>query len=114
MFTFTFTLHSSVFIDMLTDRHQAMNRSPNNDSRRVYRKRSEPIRIVSLSSLNKTTVKLNAKNSEFLVNSSNGNAIDGRWQPMPRPAIEVNVSPSSWSGLHSRVLESRKIAVEAF
>ena len=99
---------------MLTDRQQAMNRSPNNDSRRVYRKRSEPIRIVSLSSLNKTTVKLNAKNSEFLVNSSNGKAIDGRWQPMPRPAIEVSVSPSSWSGLHSRVLESRKITVEAF
>ena len=99
---------------MLTDRQQAMNRSPNNDSGKVYRKRSEPVRIVSLSSLNKTTVKLNAKNSEFLVNSSNGNAIDGRWQPMPRPAIEVNVSPSSWSGLHSRVLDSRKIAVEAF
>ena len=54
------------------------------------------------------------KNLEFLVNSSNGNATDGQWQPMPKPAIEVNVSPSSWSGLHSRVLASRKISVEAF
>ena len=54
------------------------------------------------------------KNLEFLVNSSNGNDIDGQWQPMPKPAIEVNVSPSSWSGLHSRGLASRKISVEAF
>ena len=99
---------------MLTDRHQVMNRSPNNDTQRVYRKRPEPIRIVSFSSLNKTTANQKMKNSEFLVNSSNGNAIDGQWQPMPKPAIEVNVSPSSWSGLHSRVLASRKISVEAF
>ena len=99
---------------MLTDRHKAMNRSPNNDTRIVYRKRPEPIRIVSFSSLKKTTANQKTKNSEFLVNSSNGNAIDGQWQPMPKPAIEVNVSPSSWSGLHSRVLASRKISVEAF
>ena len=87
---------------MLTDRQQAMNLSPNNDIRRVYRKRPEPVRIVSLSSLNKTAVNRKTKNPEFLVNSSNANA------------IEVNVSPSSWSGLHSRVLASRKISVEAF
>ena len=99
---------------MLIGRQQAMNRSPNNDTRRVYRKRPEPVRIISFSSLNKTTANRKTKNSEFLVNSSNGNAIDGQWQPMPRPAIEVNVSPSSWSGLHSRVLASRKISVEAF
>ena len=99
---------------MLTDRHQAMNRSPNNDIRRVYRKRLEPVRIVTFSSLNKTTANQKMKNLEFLVNSSNGNATDGQWQPMPKPAIEVKVSPSSWSGLHSRVLASRKISVEAF
>ena len=99
---------------MLIGRQQAMNRSPNNDTRRVYRKRPEPVRIISFSSLNKTTANRKTKNSEFLVNSSNGIAIDGHWQPMPRPAIEVNVSPSSWSGLHSRVIASRKISVEAF
>ena len=99
---------------MLTDRQQAMNLSPNNDIRRVYRKRPEPVRIVSLSSLNKTAVNRKTKNPEFLVNSSNANAIHGQWQPMPRPTIEVNVSPSSWSGLHSRVLASRKISAEAF
>ena len=113
-FTFTFTLHSSISIDMLTEQHQNMNRSPNSDRRQIYRKRPDPVRVVSFSSLNKTTANQKTKNSEFLVNSSNGNAIDGQWQPMPKPAIEVNVSPSSWSGLHSRVLASRKISVEAF
>ena len=99
---------------MLTERHQAMNRSPMTDSRRTYRKRPTPIRVVSFASLNKTTANRIRMNSEILVNSSIGNAIDGRWQPMPKPAIEVNVSPSSWSGLHSRVLASRAITVEAF
>ncbi len=99
---------------MLTDRPRAMNRSPITDSRKVYRKRPEPVRVVSFSSLKKTTANRKIKKFNFLVNSSNGNAIDGRWQPMPRPAIEVNVSPSSWNGLHSRVLASRKITVEAF
>lgn len=113
IFTFTFTLHSSVFIDMLIKRHWTMNRSPNCDSRLIYRKRPEPVRVVSFSSLNKTTGNSTRRNSEVLVNSSNGNATDGLWQPMPKRAIEVNVSPSSWSGLHSRVLASRKITVEA-
>ena len=113
IFTFTFTLHSSVFIDMLIKRHWTMNRNPNCDSRLIYRKRPEPVRVVSFSSLNKTTGNSTRRNSEVLVNSSNGNATDGLWQPMPKRAIEVNVSPSSWSGLHSRVLASRKITVEA-
>ncbi|MED5231760.1 MAG: hypothetical protein VYB30_05285 [Candidatus Thermoplasmatota archaeon] len=90
-----------------------MNRSLNADSPRTYRKRPQPVRVVSFSSLNKTTANRNIRNSEVLVNSSNGNAIDGRWQPMPKSAIEVNVSHSSWSGLHSRVLASRT-AMEAF
>ena len=112
-FTFTFTLHSSISIDMLTEQHQNMNRSPNSDRRQIYRKRPDPVRVVSFSSLNKTTASLHKKNSGYLVNSSKVNSIDGGWQPMPRSAIEVNVSPSSWSGLHSRVLATRKIAVEA-
>jgi hypothetical protein len=113
IFTFTFTLHSSVFIDMLIERHWAMNRSPKCDTRLIYRKRPEPLRVVSFSSLKKTTGNSIRRNSEVLVNSSNGNATDGLWQPMPKRAIEVNVSPSSWSGLHSRVLASRKVTVEA-
>ena len=113
IYTFTFTLHSSVFIDMLIDRHRAMNQRPNCDTRLVYRKRPEPVRVVSFSSLNKTTGNSTRRNSEVLVNSSNGNATDGLWQPMPQRAIEINVSPSSWSGLHSRVLASRKVTMEA-
>ena len=112
-FTFTFTLHSSISIDMLTGQHHNMNRSPNSDRPTIYRKRPEPVRVVSFSSLNKTTASRYKPNSRYLVNSSKGNSIDGGWQPMPRSAIQVNVSPSSWSGLHSRVLASRKIAVEA-
>ena len=112
-FTFTFTLHSSISIDMLTEQHQNMNRSPNSDRRQIYRKRPDPVRVVSFSSLNKTTATLHKTNSGYLVNSSKVNSIDGGWQAMPRSAIEVNVSPSSWSGLHSRVLATRKIAVEA-
>ncbi len=112
-FTFTFTLHSSISIDMLTEQHQNMNRSPNSDRRQIYRKRPDPVRVVSFSSLNKTTASQHKTNSGYLVNSSKVNSIDGGWQPMPRSAIEVNVSPSSWSGLHSRVLATRKIAVEA-
>ena len=90
-----------------------MNRSLNCDTQLIYRKRPEPVRVVSFSSLNKTTGNFTRRNSEMLVNSSNGNATDGLWQPMPKRAIEVNVSPSSWSGLHSRVLASRKVTVEA-
>ena len=98
---------------MLIERHWAMNRSPKCDTRLIYRKRPEPLRVVSFSSLKKTTGNSIRRNSEVLVNSSNGNATDGLWQPMPKRAIEVNVSPSSWSGLHSRVLASRKVTVEA-
>ena len=112
-FTFTFTLHSSISIDMLTEQHHNMNLSPNSNSQQIYRKRPKPVRVVSFSSLNKTTASRPKTTSRYLVNSCRGNSIDGTWQPMPRSAIEVNVSPSSWSGLHSRVLASRKIAVEA-
>ncbi len=34
------------------------------------------------------------------------------WQPF-RQAIRVEVSPSSWAGLHSRVLSSPQVKVEA-
>ncbi len=97
---------------MLIERHLSMNRSLKRDTEQIYRKRPEPVRVVPFSSLNKTTGKSTRRNSEVLVNSSNGNATEGLWQPMPKRAIEVNVSPSSWSGLHSRVLASRKVTVE--
>ena len=93
--------------------HQTMNTNQNCHSNRVYRKRPRPVRVVSFSSLNKTIRNPSRRNSELLVNSSNGNAADGSWQPIPKRAIEVNVSRSSYSGLHARVLASRKIPVEA-
>ena len=114
MFTFTFTFLSVPVLDMLTVQHQAMNRSLNPDSRRIYRKRADPVRVVSFATLNKTAASLRRPQPEALVNSSNGRADDGLWQPMPRRAIEVSVSPSSWSGLHSRVMASRQIPMEAF
>lgn len=98
---------------MLIDRHWNMNRSLNCDTQLIYRKRPEPVRVVPFSSLNKTTGSSTKRNSDVLVNSSNGNATDGLWQPMSKRVIEVNVSPSSWSGLHSRVLASRKVILEA-
>ena len=113
MFTFTFTFLSVPVLDMLTVQHQAMNRSLNPDSRRIYRKRADPVRVVSFAALNKTAASLRRPQPEALVNSSNGRADDGLWQPMPRRAIEVSVSPSSWSGLHSRVMASRQIPMEA-
>ena len=98
---------------MQNARHQTMNTNQNCHSNRVYRKRPRPVRVVSFSSLNKTTCNPTRRNSGLLVNSSNGNAADGSWQPIPKRAIEVNVSRSSYSGLHARVLASRKIPVEA-
>ena len=112
-FTFTFTFLSVPVLDMLTVQHQAMNRSLNPDSRRIYRKRADPVRVVSFATLNKTASSLRRPQHEALVNSSNGRADDGLWQPMPRRAIEVSVSPSSWSGLHTRVIASRQIPMEA-
>ncbi|DAC33842.1 MAG: hypothetical protein QF365_01180 [Candidatus Thalassarchaeaceae archaeon] len=89
-----------------------MNQSLNTASSLIYRKRADPVRIVSLSALRKTTKSRIAPSSDAMVNSNGTPALEGSWLPMRKPTIRINVSRKSWSGLHDRVLASRSIPME--
>ncbi len=87
-----------------------MNRTANTSNEVFYRMRPEPSRIVPLSSLKPTVTQETRTNDSGLVNSSgreNGNL---SWEPLPTLHTPVEVSPSSWEGLRSRMLASMAIA----
>ncbi|MCH1591508.1 MAG: hypothetical protein L7R66_00795 [Candidatus Thalassarchaeaceae archaeon] len=80
-----------------------MNRRKSHIAEIIYRRRSNPYRIVPLDSLRKTNSDLRTSDKS-LVCSGGRLANLGSWKPLPRLATPVEVSPSSWKGLRSRML----------
>ncbi len=89
-----------------------MNQAQNHLSDQFYRKRPQPFRVVSLSTLNKTTERPVIPNSGIMVNSSGNASSEGSWLPMSKPSIPINVSSNGWSGLHARVMATRILPAE--
>ena len=79
-----------------------MNRSDNYDLDVTYQMKSEPYRIVPLSSLRRANSELRPSH-DSLVSGGGRLANLGSWKPLPRLATPVEVSPSSWKGLRSRM-----------
>ncbi|MEE3315840.1 MAG: hypothetical protein VX184_03250 [Candidatus Thermoplasmatota archaeon] len=84
-----------------------MNRTPNTEAALLYRKRPEPCKVVSLATLQRTNTSIRSNTSSELVSNTGVVSTTDSWMPMPPPAASVNVSPSSWKGLHDRVRASR-------
>ena len=89
-----------------------MNRAANTGNEVFYRTRPEPSRVVPLSSLVPTDSEELTMNETGIVNSSGIAAREGTWAPLPSLPTPVEVSPSSWEGLRSRMLAS-KLAAKA-
>ncbi|RZD35146.1 MAG: hypothetical protein CXT72_04500 [Methanobacteriota archaeon] len=88
-----------------------MSLRKNANTKTIYRKRPEPRRIISFSSLIRTpTLQMGSSNS-ILVNN-NGSIENASWAPMPKLPTPVAVSSTSWKGLRSRVLASRILRAE--
>ncbi len=77
-----------------------------------YRKRPEPHRVVPLASLNRTEAKSEGANMTSIVDNS-GNLTDNlTWKPLRRKTAPIEISPSSWAGLHSRMMATMPLKVE--
>ena len=83
-----------------------MNLRQNQDTVLNYRKRPEPCRIITLSSLRRTDAPLQGSNDGPLVNHVGLMDPSDDWPPIESAPVRVEVSPSSWAGLHSRMLAS--------
>ena len=84
-----------------------MNGQQNDTAALLYRKRPEPCRVVSLATLRRTNEPALGSSDPALVSSSGVVSEDDSWGPMPRLAAQINVSPSSWQGLHDRLRVSQ-------
>ena len=72
-----------------------------------YRKRPEPCRVVSLATLRRTNASVHGSTDSALVSSTGVVSDHDSWGPLPSPAAQVNVSPSSWQGLRDRLRASQ-------
>ncbi|HJM24411.1 MAG TPA: hypothetical protein QF821_02050, partial [Candidatus Thalassarchaeaceae archaeon] len=68
-----------------------------------YRKRPEPHRVVSLSSLKPTNATPSHSNTSPIVTHSGILEGDRSWESIRRVPAIVELSPKSWAGLHSRM-----------
>jgi len=108
----TCSLSLSVFgtipsLHMQKPPHRVMNGTPNTEATLLYRKRPEPCRVVPLSTLRRTNANISQNPRSELVSNSGVVSATNTWMPMPPPAAQVNVTPSSWRGLQDRVRASR-------
>jgi len=78
-----------------------------------YRKRPDPCRVVSLASLRRIGLSRDESNDGPLV--SHSGKLDGNtsWSPTGS-IVRVEISTSSWKGLHTRMLSSLVVTAEAF
>jgi len=116
IFTFTFTILSSAFLNMLTVLHRGMNKNMYDANKVIYRKRSEPCRIVSFDLLiqtNDTTDSLKSQNNGILVNDDGILSSDDTWHPLRKTILPVAINKSSWNGLVKRFNESKENSVRA-
>ena len=84
-----------------------MNREPSV----IYRKKPEPCKIVTFSSLNKTDIGNKKLVHESLVNFD-GNISSDSWTPISVKSKNIEVNASGWNGLISRYNRSKLGIIE--
>ena len=84
-----------------------MNGQPNDTATLLYRKRPEPCRVVSLATLQRTNATALGSPDPALVSATGVVSDHDSWGPMPHLVAQINVSPSSWQGLHDRLRASK-------
>ena len=68
--------------------------------------------MVTLASLNRTETKSETVNMTSIVDSSGKIADNQTWKPLRVKTAPIEISPSSWSGLHSRMLATMPLKAE--
>ena len=85
--------------------------SMNTQSSVIYRKKSEPCKIVTLSSLNKTNSGTKKLVDDILVNFD-GNISSDSWVPISTKSKNIEVSTTGWNGLITRYNKSKLEIIE--
>ena len=83
----------------------------NTQSSVVYRKKPEPCKIVTLSSLNKTNSGTKKLVDDILVNFD-GNISSDSWVPISTKSKNIEVSTTGWNGLITRYNKSKLEIIE--
>ena len=92
-------------------RHLLMKARQNN-AEIIFRKRPEPHRVVSLSTLKVSGQLQNYINNGPIVNHKGKISASESWKPIQKKPTPIEVSPSGWNGLHHRMLSSLCARVE--
>jgi|TARA_B110000196_G_scaffold295834_1_gene285775 hypothetical protein len=95
-----------MFIHMLSIEPQIMSLTIKTRTEVTFRKKSEPCRIVSFSSLNKTQINRKEEVHKSLV-SSDGNISSDSWKPISYNTKTIEISTTGWDGLVSRYFDSK-------
>ena len=77
----------------------------------IYRKKLEPCKIVTFSSLNKTNSGEKKSVNEAIVNFD-GNISSDSWMPISIKSKNIEVSSTGWNGLVTRYNQSKLEIVE--
>ena len=77
----------------------------------IYRKKLEPCKIVTFSSLNKTNSGDKKSVNEAIVNFD-GNISSDSWMPISIKSKNIEVSSTGWNGLVTRYNQSKLEIVE--
>ena len=68
--------------------------------------------MVTLASLNRTETKSEMVNMTSIVDSSGKIADNQTWKPLRVKTAPIEISPSSWAGLHSRMMATMPLKAE--
>ena len=83
----------------------------NTQSSVVYRKKPEPCKIVTFSSLNKTNSGDKKSFNQVIVNFD-GNISSDSWMPISIKSKNIEVSTTGWKGLITRYNQSKFEIIE--
>ena len=100
-----------MFIHMLKFKPGNMVTSMNNEPIIIFRKKLDPCKIVTLSSLNKTDSGVVKDVDDSLVHYD-GKISPDSWMPLLTKTKEIHVSSSGWDGLVSRYNKSKLQLIE--
>jgi hypothetical protein len=96
---------------MLKLKPRFMNISMGKQQSIIYRKRPEPCKIVTFSSLNKTNSGDKKLVHDALVNFD-GNISSNSWEPISSKSKNIEVSNKGWNGLITRYNLSKLEIIE--
>lgn len=83
----------------------------NTQSSVIYRKKPDPLKVVTFSSLNKTDSGVKKSIDDVLVNFD-GNISSDSWMPISIKSKNIEVSTTGWNGLITRYNRSKLEIIE--